>query len=285
MSKFSTQFSFVIQSYDRLDSTVKLIIQLNQFNTYGKIYLSDSGGRGKKAFENEIVNKKSVNIDFEYIDNSSYKSAIAHMWRIYQLNLENMFLFHDDDLVKESSFFEVLKLINDKKEINYLCSTNKGNSHFLNNIENLEDQKKINQILKLYFLSHDENCLLITGLYTRFPGKLHNEIGSNFIIEGKYGDVALLSWIFMQKSSKIFKNSYMSYINHNSNDNLIRSLEDRISLSNFIENQPGMLNKILSRLVFYGYREKRRHFFSGIFLSIIFPPIWVHLYKKIISRI
>jgi hypothetical protein len=284
MKAKSTRFAFVIQSYERLDSTVNLIIQLNKFTNYGKIYLSDSGSRGKQLFENEVRDKAGVNINFEYIDNSEYVTATSHMWRIYYLNFENMFLFHDDDLVEESSFLEVLKLLNNNKKINYLCSTNKGDSYFLKNIESLEDQQKINQILKLYFISHNSNCLLITGLFTRYPGRLKNEVGQDFLIEGKYGDVALLSWIFIQKTSKIFNNGYMNYADHDSNDNLVKSLQDRISLSKFVKSQPGFFNNILARLVFYGYRKKRLYFLSGILISIIFPPIWIHLCKKLLAR-
>jgi len=285
MQKLDNRYSFVIQSYDRIDSAVKLIIQLSNFSKYGDIYLSDSGGRSKNIFDKEIIKKTGAIIDFKYIDNSKYKNFISHMWNIYSLDLKNMFLFHDDDLVIESSFLNVLNLLIENKEIKYLCSTKRGNSIFLDNFENLSAQEKINQILKIYFLSHNRNCLLITGLFSRHPGMLRKEVDSNFCIDGKYLDVPLLAWIFSQNKSKIFSDSYMKHIDHDSNDNLERSLKDRINLEKFIKKQPGVLNKIIARLIFYGYKEKRKYFLSGILFSLFHPPIWIHLFNKFFNRL
>tara|TARA_B110000503_G_scaffold141307_1_gene234376 strand:- start:1508 stop:2365 length:858 start_codon:yes stop_codon:yes gene_type:complete len=279
------QFSFVIQTFDRVDQTIKLLLQLSSYKNYGKIYLSDSGGRGKLIFERKLSQEGGKGIEFEYIDNSACKTGHLHMWKIYDLNLKNMFLFHDDDLIVNSSFDAVLKTLINNPEIKYLCSTNKGCSNFLDNFDKLSSQRKINQILKLYFLSHNGNCLLLTGLYTKNPGIVRKEIDNNFHISGKYYDVAMISWLFSQEKSKIVDNSYMNYINHDANDNLVRCLESRKSLKDFIRNQPGILNNIISRLIFYGYKSHRVYFISGILFSFFFPPIWLHLYKKIISRI
>ena len=279
------QFSFVIQTFDRVDQTIRLLLQLSSYKNFGKIYLSDSGGRGKLIFQKKLFQSGGKGIEFEYIDSSACKTGPLHMWKIYDLNLKNMFLFHDDDLIVKSSFDAVLKKLIDDSEIKYLCSTNKGHSNFFKNFDNLNTQQKINQIIKLYFLSHNGNCLLLTGLYLKDPGSLKNEIDSNFNISGKYYDVAMLSWLFSQQKSKIIYNSYMNYINHDANDNLVRSIESRKSLKDFISKQPGVFNNIISRLIFYGYKTHRAYFISGLLFTVFFPPIWPHLIRKIVNRI
>ncbi len=278
------RFSFWIQTHSRVQETLILMNQLNKFSDYGDVYLSDSGGRTKDFFI-----KKSEEFDikinaFNYIDRSKYfNNPHGHAWSIMNNSQENMFHFHDDDQINHENFSKVLELIIKKDEINFLCTTNHGQSKYLKNFEAKSIQQKINNIIKLYFLSHDDNCLLLTGLFIKKPRTLHADAGS-FIVRGMYADVPFMCYMFSRENSLITPIKYIYHLEHDDNHNKTRSIEDREILSKFILDQPGIFNLIISKLIFHGYPKKIFTFIQGLTISIFYPPIWNALILKIFSK-
>ena len=161
-----------------------------------------------------------------------------------------------------------------------MCTTKEGYSKFLDNFNRKKPQKRINQILKLYFLSHDNNCLLLTGIFIKEPYKII-ELAGNFARDSKYGDVSLMCYLFSRPNSHVTYNGYVQHIEHAENDNNQRSYKDRKDLSNFISGQPGMTNKIISKLIFFGYPNAKRQLILGLALSAFYPLIWKHLLMKL----
>ncbi len=278
------RFSFWIQTNSRVRQTLILMNQLNKFSDHGDIYLSDSGGRTKNFF---IEKSKELNLSinsFNYIDRSKYSNNPSeHAWSIMNNSEDNMFHFHDDDQIDHKNFFKVLELITKKTELSFLCTTNHGHSRYLNNFESKNIQEKINNIIKLYFLSHDDNCPLLTGIFVRKPKTLHVDAGS-FVVNGMYADVPIMCYMFSRKNSLITPIKYVYHIEHNNNHNKTRSAEDREILSKFILDQPGIFNFIISKLIFHGYPKKILTFIQGLTISIFYPPIWNALILKIFSK-
>tara|TARA_B100000900_G_scaffold279213_1_gene238830 strand:- start:560 stop:1423 length:864 start_codon:yes stop_codon:yes gene_type:complete len=278
------RFSFWIQTNSRVQQTLTLMSQLNKFSDYGDIYLSDSGGRTKDFF---IRKSKEFNLSihaFDYIDNSKYfNDPYEHYWSIMNNSEENMFFFHDDDQINYENFLKVLELITKNDEINFLCTTNNGKSKYLNDFKAKNIQQKINNIIKLYFLSHDDNCLLLTGLFIKKPKTLRADAGS-FIVSGMYADVPAMCYMFSRKNSFITPIQYIYHLEHDNNHNKTRSIEDREILSKFILDQPGIFNLIISKLIFHGYPKKIFTFIQGLTISIFYPPIWNALILKIFSK-
>ena len=277
-------FNLVVMTNSRLESTIRILGQLLNFQEYGSLVLSDSGGRGVEVFREEAL-RIGINIsDIKFIDNSEYKlDPIKHFHALLGSEMKNLFIFHDDDEIIEVEFERTLKYLA-RSEVKFYCSTKTTNKQFLDALPSYSQVDRLNRVLKAYFLSHDGNCPLLTGLYIKEPAHFLSTISDDFLIRGKYGDVAIMGWCFSQDMAEIAHPPYMKYIEHDSNGNKIRNLKDRIVLSDFVRSRFGLGNRILSLLIFRGYPEKRHLYFLGIFLTIFYPALWLAIVRKLLSR-
>ena len=109
-SESPKKFNFYIMTNSRVKSTAKLLNQLGRLNNFGNIFISDSGGRDKKIFNQALKSISKDNIDFELIDNSKFsESPFLHWWSILDNGKENLFIFHDDDEINEKEFIKILQ--------------------------------------------------------------------------------------------------------------------------------------------------------------------------------
>lgn len=273
-------FSFWIQTNSRIEQTLFLIKQLSKFSEYGDIYLSDSGGRTEEFFVKQFK-KNNIFIDnLNYVNNHKFcNDPFEHCWTIFASSKNNMFLFHDDDQIHHDNFKNILEFLINNNEIEYLCSTNHGKSKYITDFKKKDTQKRIDNIIKLYFLSPNNNCLLLTGLYVKNPNTLRRD-AKDFIRNSMYGDVSLMCYMFSRNNSHITSHRYIEHIEHPNNHNKTRLLKDRESLSKFISDQNGFMNKIISKLIFINYPKKTWTFLHGLAMSLFYPPIWVDLLSK-----
>jgi hypothetical protein len=152
-------------------------------------------------------------------------------------------------------------------------------------IQNIIQFKDVNKIFDFYFLSPDNNCPLFSGIYLKSTSYLkENHILDN-VISGKYADVQFVSRLLLNSSAYLFNLPYLNYIEHDSNDNKTPNLKDRIELSNYIRENSGFSNYIISLLVFHGYKEKRNYFILGLFLAFLYPPITLKLINKSLNKV
>lgn len=279
------KFNFVVMTNSRVESTVRILGQLACFQNYGNLIISDSGGRGLEVFYKESKRASITLAEIDYMDNSKHSlDSIRHFHAILESNRKNMFIFHDDDEIVESSFKHTLEYLS-VTDVHYFCSTKTGKGQFFNDISTCNQSGKVNRVLKAYFLSYDGNCPLFTGLFVKHPLQSISSMDSQFMIQGKYADVAIMSWFLSQIKADISLSPYMKYIEHDGNGNNIRSLADRISLAKFVSQRGGITNRILSLLIFRGYPEKRHLYIFGVLLTVMWPFLWPSILKKLIHRI
>ena len=281
----SKRFNFYIMTNSRLDSTLRLLNQLSKFESFGNIFISDSGSRKKEVFLENYKKIYDHDVVFNFIDNSNYReSPFLHWWSILDKGKENLFVFHDDDIINEKEFTKILNS-NLTNRFNYICSTLKGKDSEFSHFEQKSDFERLSNIIKLYFLSPDDNCLLLTGLFIKKPDELRKKIPSEFLIEGNYGDVAFMSWLFSQKDSFVSDSMYIQHIDHGENHNSSRSLYSRDLLHNFIFTRKSFEMKIISFLIYFNYPSRIHYFITGLFLSLFAPSLWLKLLKKFFSII
>lgn len=284
-SSSSKRFNFYIMTNSRLDSTLRLLNQLSRFQSFGKVFISDSGSRSKEVFLENYKKIYDHNVDFNFIDNSNYReSPFLHWWSILDKGKENLFVFHDDDIINEKEFLKILNS-NLTDRFNYICSTLKGKCSEFSLFEQKSDFERFSSIIKEYFLSPDDNCLLLTGLFIKKPYKLRKKIPSEFLIEGNYGDVAFMSWLFSQSDSFVSDLIYIQHIEHGENHNSSRSLYSRDLLHKFIFNRKSFEMKIISFLIYFNYPSRTHYFIAGLLLSSLAPSLWLKLSKKFLSVI
>ena len=284
-SESPKKFNFYVMTNSRVKSTVKLLRQLGRFNYFGNIFLSDSGGRDKKIFDQALKSISKDNIDYELIDNSKFsESPFLHWWSILDKGKENSFIFHDDDEIHENEFTKILQS-NITYEYDFICSTLKGKNPDFSDHDSKSKTGKINNIIKTYILSPSGNCPLLTGLFIKKPYELKAKIPDDFLIEGNYGDVSFMSWLFSQDRSLISDINYINHIDHGENHNSSRSLYSRDLLHKFIFNRKSFEMKIVSFLIYFNYPSRIHYFITGLFLSLFVPSLWLKILKKIFSVI
>ena len=269
----------------RVKSTAKLLNQLGRLNNFGNIFISDSGGRDKKIFNQALKSISKDNIDFELIDNSKFsESPFLHWWSILDNGKENLFIFHDDDEINEKEFIKILQgNITDKYD--FICSTLKGKNPDFSDHDSKSKTEKINNIIKTYILSPSGNCPLLTGLFIKRPFKLKANIPDDFLIEGNYGDISFMSWLFSQDRSLITDINYINHIEHGENHNSSHSLYSRDLLHKFIFNRKSFEMKIISFLIYFNYPSRIHYFVTGLFLSLFVPNLLLKVLKKFFSVI
>ncbi len=269
----------------RVKSTAKLLNQLGRLNNFGNIFISDSGGRDKKIFNQALKSISKDNIDFELIDNSKFsESPFLHWWSILDNGKENLFIFHDDDEIDEKEFIKILQgSFTDKYD--FICSTLKGKNPDFSDHDSKSKTEKINSIIKTYILSPSGNCPLLTGLFIKRPFKLKANIPDDFLIEGNYGDISFMSWLFSQDRSLISDINYINHIEHGENHNSSHSLYSRDLLHKFIFNRKSFEMKIISFLIYFNYPSRIHYFVTGLFLSLFVPNLLLKVLKKFFSVI
>jgi hypothetical protein len=282
-SESPKKFNFFIMTNSRVKSTVKVLKQLGRFNNFGNIFISDSGGRGKKIFDQALKNISKDNVDFELIDNSKFsESPSLHWWSILDNGTENLFIFHDDDEIHESEFIKILQG-NYTDQYDFICSTLKGKNPDFSDHDSKSKTEKINNIIETYILSPSGNCPLLTGLFIKRPHELKAKISVDFLIEGNYGDVSLMSWLFSQDRSLISDLNYINHIDHGNNHNSERSTYSRDFLHKFIFQRKSLEMKAISFLIYYKYSERIHMFFVGLIISLFLPRLWPKLIRKFFS--
>tara|TARA_A100001015_G_scaffold181358_1_gene201880 strand:+ start:382 stop:1263 length:882 start_codon:yes stop_codon:yes gene_type:complete len=282
-SESPKKFNFYIMTNSRVESTVKLLKQLGRFNNFGNIFISDSGGRDKKIFDQALKKISKDNICFELIDNSKFsESPFLHWWSILDNGKENLFIFHDDDEIHENEFIKILQG-NFTDEYDFICSTLKGKNPDFSDHDSKSKTEKINNIIETYILSPSGNCPLLTGLFIKRPYELKAKIPVDFLIKGNYGDVSFMSWLFSQDGSLISNLNYINHIDHGNNHNSSRSLYSRDLLHKFIFNRNSFEMKIISFLIYFNYPSRTHYFIAGLLLSSFAPSLWPKILKKIFS--
>lgn len=282
-SSSSKRFNFYIMTNSRLDSTLRLLNQLSRFQSFGKVFISDSGSRSKEVFLENYKKIYDHDVEFNFIDNSNYReSPFLHWWSILDKGKENSFIFHDDDEIHENEFTKILQG-NITYEYDFICSTLKGKNPDFSDHDSKSKTGKINNIIKTYILSPSGNCPLLTGLFIKKPYELKAKIPDDFLIEGNYGDVSFMSWLFSQDRSLISDINYINHIDHGENHNSSRSLYSRDLLHKFIFNRKSFEMKIVSFLIYFNYPSRIHYFITGLFLSLFVPSLWLKILKKIFS--
>ena len=277
------KFNFYIMTNSRVKSTVKLLKQLGRFNNFGNIFISDSGGREKKIFDQALKSISKDYIGFELIDNSKFsESPFLHWWSILDNGKENLFIFHDDDEIHENEFIKILQG-NYTDEYDFICSTLKGKNPDFSDHDSKSKTKKINNIIETYILSPSGNCPLLTGLFIKRPYELKAKIPVDFLIEGNYGDVSFMSWLFSRDRSLISNLNYINHIDHGNNHNSVRSTYSRDLLHKFIFQRKSLEMKAISFLIYYKYRKRIHLFILGLIISLFLPRLWPKLTKKFFS--
>jgi hypothetical protein len=267
------EWTFLIQSNSRAQRVKSLLIKINtlrQYNKKIKIIISDNGNQGEESFKQDLIS-------FQYIDNSMYKDAKSHVDQIFNMGLKNFFYIHDDDEVQIENLLIAMDFIQSVRPICLISPKLR--------IPNIVQFKNINEIFNLYFLSYDNNCPLFSGIYMENTSYVKEKHMLENLIDGKYADVQFVSRLLLNTNSYLFNLPYLNYIEHDSNDNKIRNLSDRIALSKFIRGNKGVSNFIISLLVFHGYKQKISLFILGVILAIFYPPLSWKIIKKIIKKI
>jgi hypothetical protein len=235
-----------------------------------KIIISDNGNQGLDSF-------RYNNINFDYINNSKYFDSKSHLDAIFNLNLSNFFYIHDDDQLHIVYLLEAMDFI---KKYNPNCLISP--KFKINDVVKFDN---IKTIFKMYFLDPDNNCPLFSGIYFKNSSVVNRNNLLNNLIKGKYADVQFVSRILLSSKSYLFNLPYLNYVEHDLNDNKLRNLKDRVSLSKFIRSKKGISNFIISLLIFHGYKEKIKFFTLGIILAFLYPPTSYNIIKKALKKL
>ena len=268
-----TTFNFIIQSHSRTKEVVRLVKNINELKSHNinfNIILSDNGNRN---FDDFKIHNRSV----EYIYSNDCSSPYMHVFRIFSLPIENVFYVHDDDL------FDIKKLL---KAIDFIKINDPKvlvSPKF--EIPSTKKFKSTSEVLKMYFLDHKNNCPLFSGFYIKSMSYIFDYPILDDLHHGKYGDVEVMSGLLNIDNAFLFNLPFVNYIEHNDNDNKLRSLDDRKKLSTYIKSNGGFTNYIISNLIFYGYPKMIHKLLFGIFLSFFNPFIFFTLLNKTIYKI
>lgn len=267
-------FNIVIQTHSRAKGVYRIIEDFNKSKIKDvnfKFIISDNGNQ---EFNKKLINKNNVSI----IDNSKFQSSREHTLAIYKLELINVFIIHDDDTFNLSNLKTAIEFINES-DCDVLVSPKLE-------LGTIKEFKIENEVFEFYFLTPNRNCPLISGLYLRKMSIMRPFTDHKHLIAGKYVDVQIITELLVKNhKSLVFNKPFINYNEHDSNDNIVRNLNDRISLSNYISNFRSMNNIILSKIIFFGYPAVRFKFIHGILLSFLRPKILLYISLKLIKKL
>lgn len=266
-------FNIVIQTHSRAKGVYRIIEGFNESkikNVNFNFIISDNGNQ---EFNEKLIHENNVSI----IDNSKFQTSREHTLAIYKLELTNVFIIHDDDTFNLSNLETAIDLINESN-CDVLVSPKLE-------IDTIKEFKIENEVFEFYFLTPNRNCPLISGLYVRKMSIMRPFTDHKHLIAGKYVDVQIITELLVKNHrSLVFNKPFINYNEHDSNDNYVRNLNDRIALSNYISNFRGINNIILSKIIFFGYPAVRIKFIHGILLSFLRPNILQSLILKFIIK-
>lgn len=186
--------------------------------------------------------KNSMPENVKYYQNQAKCGVENLLFAASKLNSPTIFL-HDDDFLSVSAgeFLEIAEGLNIVISPKYELESR------------LSD---IQDVLDLYFLDERNNCPLLSGIYLKNPSMLDIKLTSFKC--GKYKDVELIAKLILDFNAVVSEKSFIEYIEHSSNDNNVRNIDDRIALSDFVYNLTNK-NKPLFRELVLGFNFARIH--------------------------
>jgi hypothetical protein len=258
-------FTVVIQTNSRAEKIQNILQNFEGWSNDKieiKFIISDNG---QQNLDKYLCNE----FDIKIIDNSNFKTAKGHFLAFTKMELENLFIIHDDDNFHIDNFTNAINFIIEN-EVDILISPKKP-------INQTYKPKNILKVFEFYFLDKNNNCPLLSGMYLKDSKKL-DKFTDKYLINGKYADVQIVSELLAANNGYIYHEPFVIYNEHDTNDNLTKSINDRICLHYYLHSFNKFEFQILSRLIYYNYPSKVLDFYTGLVLTLFKPS---YLYKLI----
>ena len=263
-------FNIIIQTHERKESVLSLVHSLTSYTHHDlNIVVSDNGNQSWQ----ELVNVSNVTI----VDNGEHISSRSHVLSIYRMNLSNAFIIHDDDKFDLDLFTRAIDFIQNNN-VQVLISPKEK-------IDKCWQPSAVLDVMEFYFLDARRNCPLISGLYVSDMNLLHNFTLPNYLMEGKYADVQIVGELLTNGNKAfVFSDPYVSYSEHDFNDNKVRNLDDRLALRKYLQSHPQLKARVLGNLILFGYKRYYYYLIIGCFQSIFIGGYWKKIILKIINK-
>ncbi len=207
---------------------------------------------------NKMIAKNYSKRKFKYSKVNPPLPAIDHFQLVVsKLNTEFAILLHDDDIVSSNYINSMFQAINEDNLVAVGCNAR----IFKNNI--LDTKKNTHSFVKAKKFNNEKNFLsqYLPGNKGNAPypsyiyrTKYLKKAFSNIPIQGKHSDVAMLSSLLHFGEILWLEKKLMYYRVHDSNDSVIESIPDRISLMNYMKKKDidrNCTNFILYRNLFW----------------------------------
>ncbi len=219
---------------EAIDSALKQNNSLIKF----EIIISDNSENDDVC---KMIDKDYTQKNLKYIRRSPPLSALAHYQLIAsELSAKYTVLFHDDDILHPDYVRLMSSFLNNNNNNNIAaigCNAMFFKDDVLDSkrmMRNFSSSIKFNNEKK--FL---ERYLPGNGGNAPFPGYIYltkylKQVILNIPIKGKHADVAILSSLLDYGEIIWLKESLMYYRVHDSNDSVIESIPDRLSLLHYM---------------------------------------------------
>lgn len=263
-------FNIIIQTHERKESVLSLVHSFSSYTHHELNFIVSDNG---KQSWRELVDVSNVTI----VDNGEHNSSRGHVLSIYAMNLSNAFIIHDDDEFDLDLFTCALDFIQINK-VQVLVSPKEK-------IDKSWQPSSLLDVMEFYFLDSQGNCPLISGLYVSDMSLLHRFILPNYLMEGKYADVQIVGELLTSSNMAfVFNYPYVSYKEHDFNDNKVRNLKDRLALRKYLQTNSHLKGRVLGNLILFGYKGYSYYFIIGCFQSFFIRGYLKKIVLKIINK-